>query len=163
MAPPLPDVNQQMALAQQRMRQEMPAEMAGASITPGTGISGMMMPKGAYATTWPLSGNITYSPTALGGQNQDFVENTLAHELTHRRQIQQAQQQPLWQRAISGLQGLFGPSWQYPIQPGEKVPDNYQPNPLELEAFQTEADRTLSHHLPSSGDIQLFGLRKAVR
>jgi len=157
-------LQQQINTAKQQMQQEYPERMAGTSIEPmgwfGNAIAGLRNIGGGstQALTNPFTGNVSYNPTALYGQSQEDINNVLAHELTH---TQQVRSQPWYRRAVSGLIGSG--SWDYPVQPGQQVPSNYQPNPQELEAFQTESDRTLSQHLPSTSDVWLQPDRKKGR
>lgn len=165
---PGPTVDQQVATAKQQMQQEYPGRMAGTSIQPmgwmGKALSGLqsqLVGGGqTQALTNPWTGSISYNPEALAGQDQNTINQMLAHELTHTAQAQQAAQQPWYQRAYQAMKGLMTPGGDYPISPGMDIPQNYQPRSDELEAFQTENDRALAQQLPQSGDIMLFPQRR---
>jgi hypothetical protein len=116
----------------------------------------LFAPKGAMATTNPFTGNIHYNPKQLQGIGQDELENTVAHELTHSRQ---AQNTP-WYKTVAGL---FSPDETVPQGAPSSMDTPYHWRPQELEAFDAERARTLSHHLPwmrdpvtGMGDIQLM-------
>lgn len=136
-------------IAMSKMRQEMPEEMGKANVS-SAGPIGRFLMKGAFASTSPWTGNVTLNPDALNDLSQDEINNTLAHELTHTRQVSQM---PFYQRLGSVLAG---------------IPENlgisgqpYNLRPREMEAFQTERDRSLRKHLsvpdPQTGsrDIEL--------
>src|SRR6267154_3050080 len=133
-------LEQQILQAKSRMQQEMPDVANSVSIGPMGGLLKSIAPKDSVAVTSPWTGNISYNSDALQGQSQEDINSTLAHELTHSRQVQ-GQSYP--QRFLSGLKNAFSPAGDY----------NWRPN--ELEAFQTEHDRSLNQHLPVQGDIQL--------
>lgn len=96
----------------------------------------MMMPRGAEATTNPLTGNISYSPTGMQGMQSPEIEQTMAHELMHTRQ---AQSTP-WYRT---LLDAFKPDVRVPqgIPSGSIMDNPYLWRPNEMEAFQAERDR----------------------
>ncbi len=153
-------VEQQIAIAKQKMAQEMPQESAGASVGPMgsfgqamAGLKGRMTGGTPAATTDIFTGNVAYNPSALQGQSQDEIDQTLAHELTHTKQIQS---QPWYQRGFNALKAALPMTpWQYPALPGQIAPKDYQPDPDELEAYQTEHDRALAKQIPQSGDVWL--------
>lgn len=142
----MPDQNNidaMMALAQLKMKQEMP-DVGDTSVSP-MGWIGQHLAGRANAITNPFTGSIYYNPNQMQseGMDQNGVDNVLAHELTHTRQIQD---RPWYERLTAPLQGLTRATRSY---------DEYAHSPEEAEAFQTENDRTLNQHLPSPGDIQL--------
>lgn len=86
---PDPEFDKRMGLAQSKMRQEMPNEMANANIQPTglfTGLTNRLKGQSAggnvVATTGPFGG-ISYSKDLLSKMSQNELEDTLAHELTH--------------------------------------------------------------------------------
>jgi hypothetical protein len=109
-----------------RVRGEMP-DVADASIEP-MGWLGRKLSGGAIAVTTPFGG-VKYDPDALKGASPDEIADTLAHELTHVRQVRQ----------LSPLQRVLevGRGFQFGI--GGGLP--YGQRPEELEAYQAEADR----------------------
>jgi len=114
-----------------KVRQQMP-DVADAPIEP-MGAFGKLMSKGAIATTSPFGG-ISYNPDALQGASAADVGDTIAHELTHVRQVRG---QSVGQKLGNVWEGL-----KYGL--GLGLP--YGQRPDELEAFQTEADRQLADH-----------------
>lgn len=148
----------QRALA--KVQAEMP-DVKKVSVSPTSSwLSKFFLPKSTLAVTNPFTGNISYDPAEMAGISQDEMENTLAHELTH---VRQTQNMP-WYKILGSM-----------VSPVEKTPDiasgsmnsPYAWRPSEMEAFQTERDRTLSHHLPymrdpqtQMGDIQLVKPKK---
>src|SRR5262245_11211460 len=153
-------IDESMQRAYKKVAGEMP-DVKPVSVSPGTGIlSKLFLPRSAQAVTNPFTGNITYDPAAMAGIDPNEMENTLAHELTH---VRQTQNMP-WYKVLGSM-----------ISPVESTPDiasgsmnsPYAWRPSEMEAFQSERDRTLSHHLPNMrdpqtgmGDIQLVRPRK---
>lgn len=111
-------------------------------------VSKLFAPRGAFATTNPFTKNIKYDAENMNSLNKDEKENTMAHELTH---VRQAQNTPFMKRLIDAIM----PS---------KLP--YAQRGNEMEAFQTERDRSLKNHLsmpdPQTGatDIQLPSIRR---
>jgi len=134
---PLTPLEQQILQAKLKLSQEMP-DVANTAISP-------IGPIGAYivnarsrpdtsiqAFENPITGTISYNPTAMQGQSQSAIEDTLAHELTHARQTKREfGGKSLPARLLAYAKSLYTmPSF------------SYGQNPDELEAFQTEADRT---------------------
>lgn len=128
------------------------------SSAPSSFLTRMMMPRGSIATTNPFTGNITYNPDMMAGQDPEQV---MVHELTHSKQ---AQTTPWYKTAMS----LFSPDEKVPsgISPNSSLNDPYQWRPRELEAFQAERDRSSSMGMstpdPVTGarDIQLPSMKK---
>lgn len=129
-------VDEQYAKARERMRQEMPAEEAGAVIQPmglfGRGVFGLkkLLAPGSstLAVTNPLTGNISYNRAESEGQSDANIADTLAHELRHRRQVLQT---PVRERLLHLLGDLL---------PGGEP---YHRRPDEMEAFNTEVERAV--------------------
>jgi len=111
------------------------------TVTPSTGsiLTRFLMPRGSLAVTNPFTGNITYNPEAMQGMNQNEIENTLTHEMTHSRQ---AQTTPFYQVLFNALKQGLGMGY------------SYNQRPEEMEAFQAERNRTLAQHLPWMRDPQ---------
>lgn len=163
-----PAFDARMNLAKQKMQQEMPNEMANTSIEPigpigrmGYGILNKVIGAAPVATTSRFGG-ITYDPTQAKDMNQNELEDTLAHELTHVKQIRDI---PLWKR----LSEAFLPS------PDEGLPEEskkalrmsgwdpaYRGKSSEMEAYQTEDQRRMKRGdiMRPGEDIQLFSNRK---
>ena len=107
---PNPEFDNRMALAQSKMRQEMPNEMANANIQP-TGLFGGLKDKlvakviggTPVATTGPFGG-ITYNKDLLSKMDQNELEDTLAHELTH---VGQYSSGPPGQQTLSFGHGIM--------------------------------------------------------
>ena len=142
---------------------EMP-DVRRVSVSPSTSslLTRFLMPKSSMAVTNPFTGNITYNPEMFGGQSQNDIENTLAHELTHVRQTQDTP----WYKIVGDM---FTPDSNAPQGLSKNSPMNnpYYWRPNELEAFQTEKNRTLNKNLPymsdpilGTRDIPLFRPRK---
>jgi len=114
------------------------------TMTPSTGnpLERIFLPRGAQAITNPFTGNIRYNPEALQGQSENDLSNTVTHELTHSKQ---AQETPWYRTALQAF-----------LPQGE-----YSKRPYEMEAFQSERNRSLANNLsmsdPQTGatDIQL--------
>lgn len=134
----------QRALA--KVQGEMP-DVKQVSIGPSGFLSRLFMPKSTLATTNPFTGNIGYNPEAMAGVGQDELENTIAHELTHVRQTQNVP----WYKKIMDM---VSPVESTPSIASGSMNSPYQWRPSEMEAFQTERDRTLAHHLPDMRDPQ---------
>lgn len=124
-----------MARAYAKVSKEMP-NVRPVTVKPSTSsfLTGLFMPRGSQAVTNPFTGNITYNPEALVGQSPEEMEQIIAHELTHSGQVQNMP----WYKVIgnmifdntnppAGKQGFFD--------------NNYNWNPNEMEAFQTERNR----------------------
>jgi hypothetical protein len=125
------DADPRMAEIIAKVRQQMP-DVADASIEPMGGF-GKLISKGAIATTSPFGG-VSYNPDALHGASAADVADTLAHELTHVRQVRG---QSIGQKFGNVLEGLkYGLGFGLP----------YGQRPDELEAFQTESNRQLAEH-----------------
>jgi hypothetical protein len=130
-----------------KVRAENP-DVADVAVKPGNWFDRMMTAKGVRATASPWTGNVTYFPERMAseGMDENQIENTLTHELTHSRQT----------RAMNPLQRLFAVGRS--ILGGE---EEYGQRPRELEAFQAEKDRSrrLGLRVPSpytgARDIQL--------
>lgn len=170
----MPD-NQLLDASMQRALQKVLGEMPDVKpVTMSSSADGMLSrflyPKNALATASPLTGNITYNPQQMMGRPQGEIENTIAHELTHSRQ---SQLMP-WYKKLATIPEALGEAMGF----DEKVPSQIGPNsplnssyawrPRELEAFQTERDRTAKQHLPDifsdpltgARDVQLMSERK---
>lgn len=110
--------------------------------------SNQNLPMNQAARTDPLTGNVDYNPFVLQTMSPDDREQTLTHEMTH---VGQRQEHPI----MSVLKSFL------PQGP-------YHQRDNEMEAFQAERNRSLSHHLsvadPESGatDIQLPPIRRNV-
>lgn len=142
---PSPTVDQQIALAKQRVQQEMP-DVADTSVSPMGFLGGLR--RGAQAVTSPFTGSVSYNPSALEGQSQDNIDQIMAHELTHSRQ---AQQMPWYEKAtqpLTGLKNSLGDILQGATGSRLGLGYSYGQRPEELEAFQTENDRMLKLGLP---------------
>lgn len=117
------------------------------TIAPHGFMSKLFAPYGSLATTNPITGNISYDPEKMNNLNNNEKENTMAHELTH---VRQQQNTPFMKRLIAAVT--------------PQLP--YNERGSELEAFQTERDRSLKNHLsmpdPQTGatDITLPSRRK---
>ena len=135
-----PNLNDVMQGAFTKVRGEYP-DVKPVTLTPSDSLlTKWMLPRNAQAVTNPFTGNIMYDPNMMQGLNQDEIENTLAHELTHSRQAQQDS----W---VKTAMQMFMPQEEYNMRPNE------------MQAFQTERDRALSHHLttpsPQSGAMDI--------
>lgn len=126
-------------LAKRKMSQEMPEEASKTKIQPMGMVSKLTFPW-ADAVTSPYSNTIRYHPDALDPayQNQDKLENLLAHELTH---VRQNNRTPFLRRMYEIYWQNQGP---------------YHQRSDELEAFQTEKDRILRTHQPGNQFIPGF-------
>lgn len=130
----------------QKVKKENP-DVADASINEAGSIARFFANRRAGAFTNSLTGNITYFPERMNqaGYTDNEIDNTFTHELQHTRQI----------RALNPLQRL--------MMIGKSLVSNerYLDNPIELDAFQAEKDRSLRLGLsmqdPTGGnrDIQL--------
>lgn len=135
----------QRALA--KVQGEMP-DVKKVSVSPGGGIlSKLFLPKSTLAVTNPFTGNITYDPAEMMNISPDEQENTIAHELTH---VRQTQNQPWYKTLMS----MVSPVERAPNIASGSMDSAYAWRPSEMEAFQTERDRTLAHHLPNMRDPQ---------
>lgn len=140
---PSPDWMQQ---AIRKVRGENP-DMARTSIQPGGFISGPAMHGlNASGLTNPFTGNIYYDPSSYERMQPNERENALTHELMHSRQITD-------QSYLARLMNL-----------GKQFftsPEPYYERPNEMQAFQSERNRSLNLGLdmpdPVTGkrDIQL--------
>lgn len=110
-----------------KVRQEMP-DQAETPIEPA-GPIGRFFGGNAIATASPWTGSVSYNPEAMSKLSPPEIENTLAHELTHSRQIQNT---PYWQRPLNVIRSMI---------PG--MDESYYQRPREMEAYQTERDRNL--------------------
>lgn len=122
------------------------------SVSPSTSnfFTGLMMPRRAFAVTNPFTGNITYNPETMVGQSDTDMENTLAHELTH---VRQTQNTPWYTHMANiGRQMLGMDSGKPPEGMAPPMNDEYYWRPMEMEAFQTERDRSLNQHQPFTPD-----------
>jgi hypothetical protein len=148
-SPSDPAFDARMNLAKQAMTNEMPTQMAGASIEP-TGFIGRMMDSAVskliggtpVATTNPFGG-ISYNPEQLKGMNQNELEDTLAHELTH---VGQFQQMSPWEKFKSSLlpaadEGL--PEETKKAFRMQGYDPAYRGKSTEMEAYNTEQQRQL--------------------
>jgi hypothetical protein len=128
-----------------KIRGENP-DLANTSIEP-VGWLGRMLMGSAEAITNPWTGNVSYDPNKMQQLSPNENENILTHELTHARQVGNT---PYLQRLMGVGRSMLG------------MDDSYYDRPRELEAFQSERNRTLSQKLPDMkdpvtgrGDIQL--------
>jgi hypothetical protein len=105
------------------------------------------LPSNVAARTDPLGGSIEYNPFMLQTMSPAERENTVAHEMTH---VRQQQETPFWSQLYNQIM--------------PQGPYNTRSN--EMEAFQTERDRSLRNHFslpdPQSGatDIELPSPRR---
>jgi len=157
-----------MQRALKKVLKERPDIRQDVTLTPsdslGGFMTGMMMPRGALAVTNPFTGNITYSRSAMQGQTDRDVEQTVAHELTHTKQ---AQTTPWWKTAMS----MFQPDEKVPaeVPKGSPMNDPYQWRVPEMEAYQAERDRAQATHYPyyvdpvtGSRDLQLPNQKRGI-
>ena len=162
-------IDESMQRAYTKVSGEMP-DVKKVSVSPrGSNLlTGLMMPRQSFAVTNPFTGNITYDPDMMVGQSPTDMENTLAHELTH---VRQTQNMPWYQHMMSIGQNMLGMDrGQTPAGLNQSSPLNneYYWRPSEMEAFQTEKNRTLNQGLdvpdPMTGsrDIILPSKRKEV-
>jgi hypothetical protein len=122
-------------------------DVANASFSEAGPWARLLANKRARAIANPFTGNVTYFPERMATMSDPEAENTFTHELQHTRQI----------RGMNPLQRLMmvGRS----MIPGAE--ESYGERPRELEAFQSEKDRTarLKLNVPSpytgARDIQL--------
>jgi len=132
----MPDYNKVI----KKVKQEMP-DQAATSVEP-SGFLGKFLSRGANASTSPWTGNVSFNPEMMDKMSPDEMENTFTHELTHSRQIQE---KPWMNRFLdvgkSMLPGFLGGG-----------DESYYQRPRELEAFQAEKDRTLSHNIRNMPD-----------
>lgn len=164
---PDPEFDARMNLAKDKMRQEMPNEMAQSSINP-TGPFGRVMHGLVQkaiggvpvATTGPFGG-ISYNPEVMKGMSQNEIEATLAHELTH---VGQYKKTPVMQRLLQSImpqqeEGLPEETKKsYRMQGYDPA---YRGKSTEMEAYQTETNRKVKRGEGFPGyDIQLFPPRK---
>ena len=160
-----PEFDKRMTMAKAKMQQEMPNEMANASIEP-TGFFGGMkdaLVKKAIggtpvATTGPFGG-ITYNQEQLAGMSQNELEDTLAHELTHVGQY--SQQNPGGKPTLSFGHGMMNVLHNVMPKRDEGLPQAtksfyssrgydpaYRGSAVEMEAYQKEDERKMNR-----GDI----------
>jgi len=115
------------------------------TISPGNQgiLSKIFSPRGALATTSLLNGNISYDPNQFLTKNPDEIDNIVAHELTHTRQIQQM---PWYQKPLTLLNRAFADDKPPAegLSPNSPINSNYYWRPEEMEAFQTERNRILN-------------------
>lgn len=144
----MPDRDQEEAMRQllAKVHLDMP-DVKKTDIAPFGLFERMMLPSNAAAATSPFTGNIKYNPNMMKSMSSPEKANTLAHELTHARQTQS---RPFLSRIINQM-----------------LPQSeYGQRSDEMEAFQTERDRSLRNKLslpdPQSGavDIQLPSMRR---
>ncbi len=168
-APSDPAFDKRMALAQSKMQQEMPNEMSGTSIEP-TGMFGRMKDSlvskviggQPVATTSPFR-SITYNPASLQAMDQNELEDTLAHELTH---VGQYARQPLWKNLMDAAlpvkdEGLPEETAKALRMSGYSDPAAYRGRSAEMEAYGAEQQRKLNSQRGFPGeDIQLFPAKK---
>lgn len=132
----MPDYNKVI----KKVKQEMP-DQAATSVEP-SGFLGRFLSRGANASTNPFTGSVSFNPDMMDKMSPDEMENTFTHELTHSRQVQDT---PFLSRfgnvAKSMLPGFLGGG-----------DEEYYQRPRELEAFQAEKNRTLSHNLRDMPD-----------
>ncbi len=144
-----PDNTQLMVeMAKRQLAKDMPAESKAATIGPMSTTYQLLsggVPRGVTAVTGPLNG-IRYDPDELKGMNQTQVNDVLAHELTH---VRQNLRQSSYQNLVDLLMRPFQTELPYGQQPEE------------MEAFQTERDRSLKEHRPQSMPIPSFQGGKA--
>jgi hypothetical protein len=135
----MPDINSQIEQAKQALKtQGYPVDQG--DIQPMGFLDKLMgNDKRTYATTSPWTGKVSYSPETLGTLGQNDINSTLAHELTHTKQVQNL---PFMDRMVNGLKSFLP-------QPA------YHDRPNEQEAFQAEKDYGLANHIPQEGDINL--------
>ena len=155
-------LDESMQRAYAKVSAEMP-DVKKVSVTPSTSLLGrFFMPRGAMAVTNPFTGNVMYNPDAMQGQNQDDLEQTIAHELTHTRQMMS---EPWTTKAMDIVKSLnpWGDE-KVPegIQKGSILDNPYYWRPREMEAFQAERDRAQRMKIPwyrdpvlGTGDIML--------
>jgi hypothetical protein len=112
-----------------KVRAENP-DVADVDIQP-SGFLSKFLSRGANASASPWTGNVDYNPEVMNNLSQDEAENTFTHELQHARQTRA---QPYLTRAgnvmKSLLPGFLG---------GE---EEYYERPREMEAYQSERNRT---------------------
>lgn len=103
-------------------------DVANVAVKPGNWLDRMMTGKNVRATASPWTGNVTYFPERMAreGMNDDQIENALTHELTHSRQT----------RAMNPFQRIFS------VGRSMLGEEPYAQRPRELEAFQSEKDRS---------------------
>lgn len=163
-----PAFDARMNLAKSAMQREMPNEMQGTTIEP-TGLFGRM--KDALvskviggtpvATTSPFRG-ITYNPDSLKTMNQNELEDTLAHELTH---VGQYARQPLWKNLVDSV--LPSKNEGLPEETAKSLrmqgwDPAYRGRAAEMEAYGAEQQRQLNTQRGFPGyDIQLRSPKKS--
>ena len=177
---PDPEFDARMTLAQNKMRQEMPNEMANASIKP-TGLLGGLKDKlvakmigGAPVATTSPFGNITYNKDILKSMPQNEMEDTLAHELTHVKQFSEPGVNGAPPTLSTG-HGIMNVLKQMIPRQDEGLPQEtksfyssrgydpgYRGSSVEMEAYQKEDERKNARGdiLRPGEDIQLFPPRK---
>lgn len=131
------ELEKKVQAARAKVLAEMP-DVKPVSVGPSNSILSTLLgiPRQAVAVTNPFTGNVSYNPELLGSMNQDELENTLAHEFTHSRQ---AQNTP-W---LSTVKRMFMPNTNAPPKGATGPYDTpYYWTPEEMQAFQTERDRT---------------------
>lgn len=118
-------------------------------------LTNLFMPKGAYAVTNPFTGNITYNPDMFEGQTQDDIEQTLAHELTHTRQMQNTpwygHLAEVGDQMLQNVKSMWGGNEdRVPegISSSSPLNNPYYWRPREMEAFQAEKDRAARMKIP---------------
>jgi len=130
----------------------------------------LAMSKRAYAVTNPFTGNIAYNRDTMADQSQQDMEQTMAHELAHVRQMQDTpwygHLAEVGNQMLQNVKSLWGGNEdKVPegIRPSSPYNDPYYWRPREQEAFQVEKDRALKMGLSGpdpmdySRDIQLPG------
>lgn len=153
----MPDISTRIRNSEKKIKAEMP-DVASRQISPA-GTLGKFFSRGAVATTNPFTGNVSYNPDMMANMSDDEIDNTLAHELTHSRQIKR-------DGLVGTILNMMKPDVAAP--PNSNLLTKYHWQPRELEAFQTEKDRTLNKKLntittdPMTGqrDIQLSSTKK---
>lgn len=136
--------------ALKKIRMENP-DVADVSVEEAGPIGQFFMKKGTYGTTSPFTGSVSINPAEYQNQTQDELENTIAHELQHSRQVAAT---PYLNRFWNVARSMVG---------FDPEGSTYNLRPREAEAFQVEHDRTRNLNLqnvrtdPATGgrDIQL--------
>jgi hypothetical protein len=131
--------------AMRRVLAKIQAEMPG--VKPTSLTADPKLPMNVAARTSALTGSMDYNPFVLQTMRPEERENTIAHEMTH---VKQQQDTPFFRQLLNQVmpQGAYGQ------------------RSNEMEAFQTERDRSLRNHYsvpdPQSGatDIELPSMRK---
>lgn len=162
-----PEFDKRMELAKQKMQTEMPNEMNNTDIEPigplgrlGYGIIGKVLGSTPIAKTGRFGG-ISYDPRQMENMDQNDIEDTLTHELTH---VKQLRDMPLQQKLMESVMPLQDEG--LPAETEKSLRDqgwntSYRGKANEMEAYDAEDQRKLRTQRGFPGqDINLPSSKK---